>query len=328
MFTNQHKKTMFSFKKGLAIARVEGGELDGKVLKITEDAEQPDRERPPARSDGLAMLDLLDESDLAQPGSRKHLKARDRLALALALSRGDLPQDPALLAVYENGRRKIGDRLKYEINLSSGCFQMLPPNPTDGGIQTERMLIAGKSGVGKSWVACFYMLEYLRIHPTNKIVLFSRHEEEKTYQHIPHLAVKLDEEFTKEPTDITIIKNCLVVFDDCDALPDKRIMLAVKRLNDDLINNGRKYGISVLTLSHHLLNYSATRNLLNEANRVVFFNSGSSYHIKRYLKVYAGLDEPQIKKVLAIKSRWTCISLGIPGYILHETGAFILRHEA
>ena len=311
---------MFSFKKGLAIARVEGGELDGKVLKITEDAEQPDRERPPARSDGMAMLDLLDESDLAQPGSRKHLKARDRLALALALSRGDLPQDPALLAVYENGRRKIGDRLKYEITLSSGCFQMLPPADT-----TERMFIAGKSGSGKSWLACFYMLEYLRIHPNNKIVLFSRHEEEGTYRHIPHVAVKLDEDFTKEPIDVKVLENCLVVFDDCDNIQDKKILLAVKRLNDDLISNGRKYGISVLTLAHQLMNFSATRNILNEANRVVFFNSGSSYHIKRYLKVYAGLDEPQIKKVVAIKSRWTCISHGIPGYILYETGAFVIR---
>jgi hypothetical protein len=312
---------MFSFKKGTAIARVEGGELDGKVLKITEDTDEPDRAPPPA------LLDLLDEDDLSRPGSRKLLKTRDRLALALALSRGDLPQDPSLLAVYENGKRKINDRMKYEISLNSGCFQMLPPNPADGGAQTERMYIAGKSGSGKSWLACFYMLEYLRIHPANKIVLFSRHEEEKTYQHIPHVAIKLDDEFAKEPIDVKVLKDCLVVFDDCDNIQDKKILTAIRRLNDDLISNGRKYGTTVLTLAHQLMDYSRTRNLLNEANRVVFFNSGSSYHIKRYLKVYAGMDTKQIEKVVAIKSRWTCISHSIPGYVLHETGAFIIRHS-
>jgi hypothetical protein len=305
---------MLSFRNGTAIARVEGGELDGKVLKITEDRDEPDRAPPPA------LLDLLDEDDLSRPGSRKLLKARDRLALSLALSRGDLPQDPSLLAVYENGRRKINDRMKYEITLNSGCFQMLPP--AEG---TERMYIAGKSGSGKSYLACFYMLEYLRIHPTHKIVLFSRHEEEKTYQHIPHVAVKLDEEFTKEPIDVKVLTNTLCCFDDCDNIQDKKILTAIRRLNDDLISNGRKYGISTLTLAHQLMNYSHTRNLLNEANRVVFLKTGSSYHIARYLKVYAGMDKQQIEKILAIKSRWTCISHSIPGYVLHETGAFIIR---
>ena len=72
------------------------------------------------------------------------------------------------------------------------------------------------------------------------------------------------------------------------------------------------------------MDYKATRNLLNESNKVIFFNSGSNYHITRYLKTYCGLDPQTIKKITALKSRWTMISQSIPSYILHEHGLFMI----
>lgn len=315
---------MLSFKTGNPIALVCGGQYDGKKLRITEDQEHPDQEPP------HDILELLDNLDLHERGGRKALKAKDRLILQLALSRGDEPQESRLSEIYHRGKTRIQDKLKYELNLEDeGQIQILPPAPTSEN-PTERIYIAGKSGSGKSYLACFYMLEYLRMptpagSPPRKVILFSRHEEEKTYQHIPHIAVKLDKGFTEEALDVKLLANSLCVFDDTDNIQDKAISVAIRRLNDDLISNGRKYGISVLTLAHQLMNYSHTRNILNEANRVIFFNSGSNYHIQRYLKIYAGLSKEQIKKIMDIKSRWTCISHSIPAYVLHQTGAFVLK---
>lgn len=192
-------------------------------------------------------------------------------------------------------------------------------------VETERMYIAGKSGCGKSTIAARYMGEYLKIFPDRRIFLFSRHTEEKAYEDIPHQAIELTDELLEAPIELTEIKDALIVFDDTDNLQDKRIKKALQLLNDDIISNGRKYNIHCLTLAHQLLNYKESRNLLNEANRVVFFNNGTTYHIKNYLAKYAGIDAQMTRKILALKSRWTLVSLGYPMYILYDHGAFLLH---
>lgn len=218
-----------------------------------------------------------------------------------------------LLAMIQSAMREV------EFKVSDGELIITP------SIETERMYIAGKSGCGKSTIAARYMVEYLKMFPDRRIFLFSRHKEEKAYEGIPHQAIELNDELAESPIELTEIKNALVVFDDTDNLQDKRIKKALQLLNDDIISNGRKYNIHCLTLAHQLLNYKESRNLLNEANRVVFFNNGTTYHIKNYLQKYAGIDVQMMRKILALKSRWTLISLGYPMYILHDHGAFLIN---
>jgi len=219
-----------------------------------------------------------------------------------------------------NGRSKVLKNLTYDIRIDDGQVVPLPSK------DTERIYIAGKSGSGKSYLASQYMKEYRRIFPDRKIYLFSRHQDEKTYNDIQHIAIELNEELIEDPIDVSELENSLVVFDDTDNLATKRLNDALKLLNNDLITNGRKYGIHVLTLAHQLLDYQKTRNLLNEANKVVFFNNGSSYHINRYLKTYAGLAPDEIADLLrTVKgSRWTMFHTGNPTYILHQHGASIV----
>lgn len=192
-------------------------------------------------------------------------------------------------------------------------------------VETERIYIAGKSGCGKSTMAARYMAEYLKMFPDRRIILFSRHTAEPAYEEIPHQAIELNEELLEQPIELKEIENALVVFDDTDNLQDRRIKKALQLLNDDIISNGRKYNIHCLTLAHQLLNYKESRNLLNEANRVIFFNNGTTFHIKNYLTKYAGVDAQMVRKILGLKSRWTLVSLGYPMYILHEHGAFLLN---
>lgn len=206
-----------------------------------------------------------------------------------------------------------------DFNVLDGEMMILP------SIETERMYFAGKSGCGKSTLAARYMRDYLRLFPDRKIILFSRHTGEKAYEEIPHQAIELNDELVESPIELSEIKDSLVVFDDTDNLQDRKIKKALQLLNDDIISNGRKYNIHCLTLAHQLLNYKESRNLLNEANRVIFFNNGTTYHIKNYLTKYAGVDAQMMRKILGLKTRWTCISLGYPMYILHEHGAFLLN---
>jgi hypothetical protein len=139
------------------------------------------------------------------------------------------------------------------------------------------------------------------------------------------IQIPLDDSFVASPPELDDLKDALVIFDDTDNLTSKKLSDAVKAVNNNLIANGRKYNIHVITMSHQLMDYSRTRHLLNEANRVVFFLGGSAYHNKRYLSVYAGLDKSQIHKILSLKSRWVCLGLTIPNYFIsmHEIGLIV-----
>jgi len=105
----------------------------------------------------------------------------------------------------------------------------------------------------------------------------------------------------------------------------KKIADIVRRLRDDLLETGRHEKAYVVAVSHQLLNYKHTRQLLNESTSVTFFPcSGSDYHIKRFLKTYCGLDEANIKKILKLPSRWVTLYKTYPMYVLYEKGCFLI----
>ena len=74
-----------------------------------------------------------------------------------------------------------------------------------------------------------------------------------------------------------------------------------------------------------LMNYTKTREKINECSRYVLFpSSGSTYHITRFLKVYCSMSKDQVRKVLTTPSRWVCVSLTYGQYVLYDTGAYLL----
>jgi hypothetical protein len=319
---------MLSFTAGTPIAAICGGPYDGKTLHITEEKEQPDR-----NLQDEDVMDLLDEDDMVIPTSRmKMLPIMERIKLGKAIARRQQPLDEHLVAMYIKNRALVDHKLKKELNIECGTMFILPSQ------QTERVYIAGKSGSGKSCLASMYMNEYRRLYPTNKIWLISRHNGEAAYEKIQHEVIPLtlfekqprlageeDEEGEEGlPVDLTDLSNSLVVFDDCDNLQEKYVNDGLRKLSNDIISNGRKYGIYTIWLNHQLMEYTKTRNLLNEANKVIFFNSGNNYHIQRYLKTYVGMNADTIKKILALKSRWTMVALTLPSYVLHEHGCFLI----
>ena len=65
--------------------------------------------------------------------------------------------------------------------------------------------------------------------------------------------------------------------------------------------------------------------MLSEAHGItVFPSTGGDYHIRRWLKVYVGLDKNEIETVMKIPSRWITIYTHHPRYILYEHGCRML----
>ncbi len=192
--------------------------------------------------------------------------------------------------------------------------------------RSERAFIAGRAGMGKSTLAKMYMIEYEAMNPNNEIFLISRHAYDDVYDDvikgISHIVVS--PEILDYKMELDDMRDSLVVFDDVDNLQDAKISKYVHQLVDDLISNGRKYNIFVLYLGHQLSNYSKTRNITNEANKVFFFPGGSTYHIKEFLIKKIGIDKMKAMKIMNLKSRWVCLSLMMPFHVIHEGGVFLI----
>lgn len=272
---------------GTPIAVVSGGKHDSSIIRLSTD------QKPECAPE---IQTAAFESTLE---TVKNLSKRDRNALLRAL------------AAATCGSKAI--------EVADGMVIVTP------SLESERVLIAGKSGSGKSTIAALYMYEYLRMFPDRRIILISRHDGEKAYARVKHQQLPLESFATdEEPLELTDLANSLIVFDDTDNLQDKQIAESVKRLNEDLISNGRKYGIHVVTIVHQLMNYKATRNLILEANKVFVFPAGAAHQVRQFLEKYGGLEPDAIKKIFKLQSRWVMLSQTVPQYVVYEHGAYIV----
>jgi len=199
--------------------------------------------------------------------------------------------------------------------------------PDINPLNSNRVYISGPNGSGKSYVAGQYCRNYNRIYKKNKIILFSPHED-NAYEGVNNL-IKIDlndEMLYDTPMEIAKFSNCLIIFDDTDSLQNKKQQAWINAFQADVVKNGRKLQIGCVYLSHMLMNGPKTRELIAEASAVVLFpNAGSKYHINRFLKIYAGYEPKMIEAIFKLNSRWVCIGMNAPQYVLSQHVAFLLH---
>jgi len=243
---------------------------------------------------------------------------------------------------YDRIESKRNDAIGTDIQLGTGEFMVMMPT-----VETERIFMAGRSGSGKSTLTARYANEYKRMFPKNDIIMFTVHDSDPAYAGIDIKKVMLDEKLINPKVTVVtdpktgaetliddsitleMLSNSLVIFDDSDSLENKQISKYVTGLVNNIINNGRHYGIHCIYLAHMLMNYAATRLILAEANKVVFFINGPSFQNDNFLKKYASMDKYGIEKVNNLKSRWAAYFMtSRPTMMLHEHGAFIIRNRS
>lgn len=338
MFTFNENKELQEQEKQTRVCRVEGGIYNDKIIYLNSASECKDE----IKYDN--PYELLPE-DFFKVKNYKLMKLSDRekikqrILQSLTESKEDTEDETeeetdeeseeelglGLKEYYDRAKKIIDNKCKYEFEIHDGGKMQICPT-----VLPERVYISGQNGSGKSYLSGIYAREYNKLFPKNKIIMFSVHEKDKAYDEVKKMIrVNLkDESLTEKVLEVPKFKNTLVIFDDCDSIQDKKLKTYITNFELDLLTNGRKYNIYMLTLSHMLMNYKATREKINECSRVIMFGqAGSKYHITRFLRIHGGLDSKQIKRVFALPSRWFCISVNYPNYILYETGAYLLSRD-
>ena len=204
-------------------------------------------------------------------------------------------------------------------------FSLIPTREED---QRDSIYVCGPSGAGKSTFARSYIINFKKMFPKRPIFIFSKIDQDKAYDDLPIKRIDLEDLVQDDIEDdeniyLEKLRDSLCVFDDIDQLTNKEVKKVVESIQSQILELGRHYNIYIVSLRHVMLDYKKTRTLLNEANKVVFFQGSKNNIIKQYLGRYCGFSSKEIAKITANKDRWKCINTGYPGYILTEHSIFI-----
>lgn len=320
---------MISVKSGRPIAKVVGNS-DYNLIMV-----QVDKPKALKRKSGKSLEDFskrrklpkddsdegneetvqIEDSDLSSDDDLSNVASEDYVH-----KRTGSYRKTQLKYLDEEDKKIMKEKLSYQISIFEGFMTPVP------NIESERdvLYIAGPSGSGKSTYTRRYLINYLKVYPDNMINIFSCVGQDKAFDDLPNVyRIPIDEKLANITMD-TLANSCCV-FDDIDVVSNEGVRKILQNLRDQTLEIGRHNHITVCATSHQLMNYKATRVLLNEATSVtVFPKSGSSYHIRRYCTQYAGLSKKAIDKLLDLPSRWITLTRTAPMFVLHEKGVIML----
>jgi len=200
------------------------------------------------------------------------------------------------------------------LHLTSGKFQVIPNRKSE----RSTILTIGSSGSGKSTFIYNWLKEYKKIFKKNDIFLISSLDKDDSIDRIKAKRIILDDEFIAEKQDINNYKDCVVIFDDVEAL-SKIMKYKVYELMNLLLTTGRHSNTSVLIAVHNPTNGHESKIMLIECSMIVIFPNDMSKRLKYMLENYAGLDNKQITSLKKLKSRWVAIYKRYPKTIIAET---------
>jgi nicotinamide riboside kinase len=169
-------------------------------------------------------------------------------------------------------------------------FQHMP----DTTREREILYITGCSGSGKSTYTRKFIEQLKKAKKDIPIYLFSALPDDESLDSVKPLRIQLDESLIEDPIDIKEFADSVVLFDDIDVIPDKKIREAVYKIMNMGLEIGRHYKINMVITNHLPTNGRDTRRILNEASSFTYFPHSANAKIKYFLTEYVGVDKKMI----------------------------------
>lgn len=189
--------------------------------------------------------------------------------------------------------------------------------------QTQRTYITGPTGCGKSTYIRNYIIAFKNKYKKAKVLLFSSKKKDELLDDLEIERVEIDNDILVNPYTLEQIaglsKPSLTIFDDVQDFENKKINQEIARLRDEILRNGRSYGIYCLFVNHDPCAYRETKSQLFEASQVVIFpkrvGSGTyNYLLEKKLH----LPKNYIDIILKAKSNFVVINKSLPQFILSD----------
>lgn len=189
------------------------------------------------------------------------------------------------------------------------------------------LFVAGMSGSGKSYYIRDFVSEYIKKYPKRAIYLFSYLAQDTTLDKIKKIQrVNIDgNDFLSSNLSSSDFKESLVIFDDIDCIPNKRLKDKVMNLLQQMLQIGRHDKVSVCYACHEVCNAKETKPILNESQSITIFpQTLGKMKIKYLLENYFGFDKDEIEKLKKIDSRFVTIMKSYPKVVFGSNEIYIL----
>ena len=293
--------------------------MKGKKLMLYGKDDFSGRRKPDIKVDTNERSELLDKKFFKE-NHISSAKKKSFIDLVDGKKRPEISDE--MKELIDEAQEYINMKLKTQI-LFDDKYTKLFPIPQK---YSERIYVPAPSGSGKSTFIGMYLEEMRKVDKKRKIYIFSRVDEDEPLDKLKKvIRIPLEKEyFDSNPLKIEDFKNSILIFDDIDTILDKTIVKYVRNFRDDILETGRHYGITILSTSHLIANFLATRTLINEANAIVLFPKGSSFYaVSNFLERYLGFDKDLIRYVEKLPTRWIYFWKEYPKFAIHEKGVFL-----
>jgi len=312
---------MLSFNNGREIATFTDGKMKNKKIYLKDEN---------IMDKGESDI-LVPQKEKAQLVSKEWYKRRNVKPSVRDIIKENIENDTKLrdidekyYDIYDEALAEVDYRLKNELNYTDIKYKdKLFPIPQKF---SERIYIPAPSGSGKSTFIGMYLKQLRLKYPNRKIFIFSRVPKDEPLDKFRNLErIELSwEEFEMNPLQVEDYKNGILIFDDIDTIINKKLVKYLRHFRDDVLEVGRHFGITCISTSHIITNFHATRTLINEANAIVLFPRGSSFHqIKNFLERYLGFGSEEVEYIRKLPSRWLWVWKEYPKYMIHEKGVIL-----
>jgi len=308
-----------NFDKGKSLGYIIGGEYDGEILYVSMKEEKSISKTKKKIS--MDDEDILIEQLYKEMKGKVPLKRMEQLRDSIKDKQR--PNNRELANYYDYSVKHIAKNKNKEIVLKEGDL-----NPMfDMSVERQVFMITGMSGSGKSTYTSHLVKSYHKQYPKNRIILFSNKDSDPVFDKLKYLKrVIIDEDLIEDPITLHELKKTLVIFDDIEGNPSKKINIELDRLRDLILQQGRSYKCSFVYISHLANNYKQTRTILNEANAITVFPAMTTrYALKYLLEKYFGFDKRDIDKLVRLPSRWITIYKA-PTMVLYAKGCYLLNN--
>lgn len=234
-------------------------------------------------------------------------------------------------------------------------FYLIPSNKTKT-LERECILVAGKSGSGKSFYIKQYLNSYSQLYPKNKMYYISLNKisNDKSFdESLRKKITQIDLDTVNDVIDFSVYKNCIFIFDDIldvkasikleDHFPKAAIeKMNLKQRNDairqlskrmdnltfflkesaiNIHNLGRKNGISILSVFHKPKSGFLSSFISSESTSCVLYPHGiPRQSLKDYLIERLSLSKENANEILTLKTfQYSFLSVNTTGRLFYIT---------
>lgn len=202
---------------------------------------------------------------------------------------------------------------KNKVVLKSGRWQIVPSSVYG---EPSCIMLAGRSGSGKSFWLAEYLMQFVKYYPKYRIYLLSQKTEDKLLDKIPNLKRIPLETLPEAEFEAEDFKESMFVADDVDVISDKKVDKACFDLINKVLEVGRSYNTHSCITMHLSANGNQTKRLLQRATHFVFFKNSSNHGTNYVLEEYFGFNTKELKAIQKIESRSICIIRDCPQLVV------------